>query len=295
MDRNLVRVDPRSGRSAEDGCPVIALADQPHVFARAADRYGGKTSNRPSGGAPHRLCLVIEHGGWTMENRLESQLEHVVEVARRLAAEDHIDGLLQRIVDLGEEEIEACDGVSLMLIGKGGRISTPAYSSPVARDSDLAQYEAGEGPCLESLRQHQTIIIEDLEAEPRWPRYREQALQLGVRSMLSIRLFLYEDSMGVLNFYSSRPSAFDRSAELYGEVFAAHAAIALKAAIVEGGLHQALESRDVIGQAKGIVMAGKGLSSREAFARLQCVSQAQNRPLRDVAVDVVRTGQLSGE
>jgi GAF domain-containing protein len=228
-----------------------------------------------------------------MENRLESQLEHVVEVARRLAAEDHIDGLLQRIVDVGEAEIEGCDGVSLMLIGKNGRISTPAFSSPVARDSDLAQYESDEGPCLESLREHQTIIIDDLQTELRWPTYREQALHLGVRSMLSIRLFLYEDSMGVLNFYSSRPHAFDRSAELYGEVFAAHAAIALKAAIVEGGLQQALLSRDLIGQAKGIVMAAEGLTSREAFARLQRTSQQQNHPLRDVAADVVRTGQLS--
>jgi GAF domain-containing protein len=229
-----------------------------------------------------------------MESRLESQLEHVACVARRLAAEDDIDGLLQRIVEVGEEEIEGCDGVSLMLIGRGGRITTPAFSSPIARDSDLAQYETGEGPCLESLREHQTVVIEDLETEPRWPRYREQALRLGIRSMLSIRLFLYEDSMGVLNFYSAQPHAFDRSAQLYGEVFAAHAAIALKAAIVEGGLHQALLTRDVIGQAKGIVMRGEGLSSHDAFARLQYVSQELNRPLRDLAADIVRTGEVPG-
>jgi GAF domain-containing protein len=264
------------------------------VFGRIVDSYRG-TMNGQSGRRSFSTRPGDRTWGWTMESRLESQLEHVADVARRLAAEDHIDSLLQRIVDVGEEEIEGCDGVSLMLIGKGGRISTPAFSSPVARDSDLAQYESDEGPCLESLREHQTVMIDDLETEPRWPMYREKALQLGVRSMLSIRLFLYEDSMGVLNFYSSLPHAFDRSAQLYGEVFAAHAAIALKAAIVEGGLQQALLSRDVIGQAKGIVMSAEGLSSRDAFARLQSVSQEQNRQLRDVAADVVRTGELSVE
>lgn len=230
-----------------------------------------------------------------MEDRAEDLLEHVADVARQLAAEEHIDALLQRIVDLGQEEIDHCDGVSLMLIGRGGRITTPAFSSLVARESDLAQYETGEGPCLESLREHETVIIDDLETEPRWPDYRELAMQLGVRSMLSIRLFLYEDSMGVLNFYSSTPHAFGRSAQLYGEVFGAHAAIALKAAIVQGGLHQAVTSRDVIGQAKGIVMARENLTSQDAFTRLQRLSNEQNRRLRDVAEDIVRTGRMPDE
>ncbi len=230
-----------------------------------------------------------------MEHEDLGLLEHVADVARRLAAEDHIDALLQRIVDIGQQEIEHCDGVSLMLIGRGGGVSTPAFSAQVARDSDLAQYETGEGPCLESLREHATVVIDDLATETRWPHYREQALELGVRSMLSIRLFLYEDSMGVLNFYSSRPQAFDRAAQLYGEVFGAHAAIALKAAIVEGGLHQALATRDVIGQAKGIIMATEGLGSQDAFTRLQRLSQQDNRPLRDVAADVTRTGRVPGQ
>ncbi len=219
-------------------------------------------------------------------------LEHVAGIARRLAAEEDLDGLLQRIVDLGEQEIDRCDGVSLMLIRKGGRVSTPAFSSPIARDSDLAQFATDQGPCLEAIREHQTIIIDDLQTEARWPEYRERALRLGVRSMLSIRLFVQEDTMGALDFYSLVPNAFGRTAQLYGQVFSSHAAIALKTAITETGLVAAVETRDTIGQAKGILMERHGLTAEAAFARLQQLSQDGNQQLRDLAEEVVRTGDI---
>ena len=222
----------------------------------------------------------------------DEALVHLAELSRRLAAEDHLDGLLQRIVDLGTEEIDRCDGVSMMLIGRGGAISTPAFSSIPARDSDLAQYATDEGPCLEAIREHEMVIIDDLRSEVRWPDYRQRALALGVRSMMGVRLFVTGDTIGALDFYSQQPHAFDRRAQLYGQVFASHAAIALKAAITETGLERALHSRDVIGQAKGILMERHRLSAWEAFERLRQLSQERNRPLREFAEELVRTGEL---
>jgi GAF domain-containing protein len=180
-----------------------------------------------------------------------------------------------------------------MLVRRGGAISSPAYSSEIAYRSDLAQYEADEGPCLEALREHVTVVIDDLEADDRWPAYRAAALPLGVRAMISFRLFVQQDSMGALDFYSSTPHAFGRRARALGQVFASHAAVAMKAAIAEVGLHAALESRDVIGQAKGILMARDGVTAAVAFDRLRTASQRRNVPLRALAADVAETGDLA--
>lgn len=220
-------------------------------------------------------------------------LEEVAGIARQLAAAPDLDALLQRICDLGQTHLGPCDGVSLMLIRRGGQIATPAYSSAIASENDQAQYATGDGPCLQSIREHQTITIEDLETEDRWPAYRDRALELGVRSMNSFRLFVEGDTMGALNFYATAPRAFDPRSELLGQVFASHAAVALKAAIAESGLEAALQTRDVIGQAKGVLMERLALTADDAFAMLKQRSQELNQPLRELAADVARTGVIA--
>lgn len=224
-----------------------------------------------------------------------SDLEAVAEIARRLADADSVDDLLQRIADLGERHLHECDGVSIMFVHRGGRISSPAFSSRVAYDSDQAQYLADEGPCLEALREHHTVVIDDLEDDTRWPEYRRLALALGVRSMISFRLFVREDTMGALDFYSRSPHAFGERSRTVGQVFASHAAVALKAAITEAGLEAALGSRDVIGQAKGVLMEREGLTAEEAFSRLRTTSQAVNRPIRELAAEIAETGVVPGD
>lgn len=219
-------------------------------------------------------------------------LERVAEIARSLAEAPDLDALLQRAVDLGVQHLARCDGVSLMLVQRGGRVTTPAFSTEVSRATDQAQYETDEGPCLTSMQTLRTVVIDDLVEEDRWPRFRERALALGVRSMASFRLFLGEDTMGALNFHASSPQAFGRHDLLLGEVFASHAAVALRAAITEAGLESALASRDRIGQAKGVIMSREGVTPQVAFDRLRELSARQNRPLRDVADEVARTGEV---
>jgi GAF domain-containing protein len=222
------------------------------------------------------------------ENEL---LEQLAEIAHRLSEADDLDELLQQIVDLGEDYLEGCDGASLMLIGKNRTISSPAYSSRVAYESDIAQYEADEGPCLDALRDHRVYMIDDLELELRWPDYRARALELGVRSMLSYRLYAKGRTYGALDFYSKRPHAYSPFSKVVGQVFASHAGVALKGAIAEAGLERAIETRDVIGQAKGILMERLGLTATDAFAELSKMSQDQNIPLREVAEHLAITGE----
>ena len=220
-------------------------------------------------------------------------LEGLASLARELADSGSLDETLQRVVDRAEEYLDACDGVSMMLIRSGRFISSPAYSSRVAYDSDLAQYSTGEGPCLGAIAEHKTIVIDDLEQEQRWPRYRERALQLGVRSMLSLQLFVSGETLGALDMYSKKPHAFDRRSVALGQVFASHASVAMKAAIEAAGLEQALESRDLIGQAKGIIMEGEQVTAGQALERLRELSTAREASIRKVAQQVVETGDVS--
>lgn len=221
----------------------------------------------------------------------EAALEEVAAIARRLAAADDLDETLQQVVDLAQDYIEHCDGASLMLV-TGGRVSIAASTHGDAFRADQAQQETGEGPCLTAQREHETIVIGDIEADDRWPSWRTEVTELGWRSMLGLRLFVAGDTLGALNLYSCRPDSFDRRSRALGQVFAAHAAIAMKAAASEAGLHQALESRGLIGQAKGVLMERERLTGQQAFDRLAQLSNDHNIKLRELARGIVETGEV---
>jgi GAF domain-containing protein len=224
---------------------------------------------------------------------VDTLLEQFAELSRDLASADTLDATLQRVVDRSAAYVARCHGVSMMFVRRK-RLSSPAYSSDVAYAHDIVQYETGEGPCLKALRKEEVVVIDDLEEDPRWPAYREKALGLGVRSTMSFRLFLEDDTLGALNFVSQEPGAFDRRNRHLGQVFAAHAAVAMRAALTDADLHEALDSRDVIGQAKGVLMARELLTSDQAFQRLREISNRENRKLRDVAKTIADTGDVPG-
>jgi GAF domain-containing protein len=154
------------------------------------------------------------------------------------------------------------------------------------------QYQAGEGPCLDAARHHQTVRSDDLRAEARWPRFARQATGLGVLSVLSFQLFAGDDSFGALNLYAADPAAFGQDSESTGLLLASHAALAMAAARTEAGLLTALDTREMIGQAKGILMERYKITGVQAFGLLVASSQGMNRKLRDVAEHLVATGEL---
>lgn len=117
-------------------------------------------------------------------------LRALAELAREFAEADTLDETLQRIVDRAESYLPHCHGASRMLIRSREDIATPAFSSETAHRSDLAQYEAGEGPCLGAICEQRTLVIDDLLEEERWPAWRERVRGLGISSMVSFRLFL---------------------------------------------------------------------------------------------------------
>ncbi len=224
----------------------------------------------------------------------ESALETVAQIARKLAAASTLDETLQRIVDLGVDYIDGCEGASISFI-RVRAVSTPVWSDRTALAADQAQYRHNQGPCLEALSAHETIVIEDIAGEQRWPKWREAVLDLNLRSSISFRLFLAsggEETFGSLNMFSPRAHAFDSHAQALGQVFASHAAVALKAAINEAGLEQAVRSRDVIGLAKGILMERHDVDAEEAFQMLRRTSNNRNIKMRTLAEQVTESGAV---
>jgi GAF domain-containing protein len=213
------------------------------------------------------------------------------EMARQLQAEPDPEAVMQRIVDAAVAEIPGATAAAITLLD-GGELRSPAHSSDVALRVGEAQRDTGQGPCVDTSREEVTLRSDDLRKDERWPEFASIAVEHGVLSILSIQLFVEKDSMGALNVYADAADAFDEEAENVGLLLASHAAIAMSASKVVSNLRIALQTRDVIGQAKGILMERYKLSSVQAFDLLVTASQRWHRKLRDVADELAETGEL---
>lgn len=150
----------------------------------------------------------------------------------------------------------------------------------------------GEGPRLEAITQRQDYVVDDLRLDHRWPVWGPKAADLGWRSILSIGLSDGRGMFGALNLYA-RTTAFFSSDDLsLGEVFGAHAAVALAGAREHESLLKAVDARHVIGQAQGILMERYNVDAEQAFNVLRRYSSHTNRKLRRVAEDIVTNRRL---
>lgn len=159
---------------------------------------------------------------------------------------------------------------------------------------DQAQHDTGEGPAMTSLQERRTVRVDDLAADPRWPRFAARATQLGVSSILAVHMSARREDLGVLTLYSHAAHAFDHDAVQIAQMFTAHAAAAMSTAQNVQHLTTALSNRDAIGQAKGILMERHKLSADQAFTVLTRASQNTNTKLADVAQHLIQTGLLLG-
>ncbi|MCW2539607.1 MAG: hypothetical protein JWN95_1332 [Frankiales bacterium] len=216
-------------------------------------------------------------------------------LARALQAQDSLPRTLDVICALAVQAIPGAEHAGIT-VRRGKDFTTPAASDDVPRVVDKIQYETGQGPCVDAIRQHETLSFDDVTTESSWPAFTVRlSAETNIRSMLSYRLFLREDTLGALNLYATRPNAFPENARSLGKTFAAHAAVAMQAARTEGQvvqLEQALVNSRRIGAAIGILMSRHVLTEEDAFTRLRVASQHTHRKLRDIADDVLLIGDL---
>ena len=170
-------------------------------------------------------------------------------------------------------------------------METPAFTDELALEVNRAQYEYGEGPCLQASSEGGVLRIEDVEAEPRWPRFAERAGSLGVGSMIACGLRAQPGFQAALNLHTQRPVVFNLAAAQTAEICAIHSSAALTKVAQAASLRLALVSRQRIGEATGILMERHRAGFDQCFEMLVRASQRLNVKLRVVAAYVVLTGQ----
>ncbi|RBY88665.1 GAF and ANTAR domain-containing protein [Blastococcus sp. TF02A-26] len=212
-------------------------------------------------------------------------------LAARSLQERHgdVEATLQVITESAVGVVPGVEEASISYVTGRQRIEARAATGDPPRELDEIQNRLGEGPCLDAVWTDSTVRIDDMRSEARWPRFAAAAVELGVLSAVSFQLFVEGDNLGALNLYSRQPAAFGEESEDVGLVFAAHAAVALAGARHETNLRTGMGNRDVIGQAKGMLMERYAISADRAFAVLARVSQQTNRRLLDVATELTVT------
>lgn len=214
------------------------------------------------------------------------------DLARELQQEQDTEAILTIIVHAALELIPHVAEASISLVTGRRTIESRAASGELPVKIDALQSEMGQGPCLEAAYDERVVRVPDMSTDKRWPGFAQAAYNLGARSMLSIQLFVEGDKLGALNLYGQDVDVFDDESEQIALLVAAHAAIAFSDAKEIAQLTQALDTRDLIGQAKGILMERFKITPQQAFLVLTKASSDSNIKLRDVAEHLASSGEI---
>jgi GAF domain-containing protein len=214
-------------------------------------------------------------------------------VARQLQ-EEHgdVEGTLQAITAAAVRIVPRAEECGISYVMGRSMVQPRAWSGDLPRQMDALQERLGQGPCLDAVWVEEVVRVDDVGDDDRWPAFAREASELGVGSMLCFQLFVVGDHLGAMNLYARTPGAFDEESQEIGLILAGHAAVALAGAEHEEHLRAGMDSRDLIGQAKGILMERHKLTAVHAFDVLAHASQELNRKLLDIAHEVTETGAL---
>jgi GAF domain-containing protein len=221
---------------------------------------------------------------------MDSTLAEFAGMAMDLREKPDVAETLSGIVAYAKDTLDA-NHVGLHVVSDNV-IETAASTDPVIELAADIQTELGEGPCLQAVWSHNTFLVHDTATDERWPSFGPKAAELGLRSMLCVRLFTSEQTLGALNLYSTEVREFDDDDISMAHVFGQHASVAFAGARQEEGLRQAIDARHLIGLAQGILMERFGLSADQSFAVLRRYSQENHLKLRAVATHIIETRRL---
>ena len=267
------RSQARQDRDEAQAARTIAAADREESMKR-----------RQADAPPTRLAMAF------------------ADLAEQLYDADNVDDVLLRIAEATVSTVAGCEMASVTLAERSG-YRTAASTDSAATAVDHAQYQAHEGPCLDAI--DAPMVYAQSFPDERWPTLASRPTESGVQSVLSYRLApasstTVDSGGGSLNSYGVTPDAFSDTAQEIGLILAAHASVAVRAVDERStlqnlgrDLQQALLSRDVIGQAKGILMERLKVTPEDAFDLLRRSSQQLNIKLREVARGLTETGEFA--
>jgi transcriptional regulator with GAF, ATPase, and Fis domain len=221
-------------------------------------------------------------------------IESVAAISRLITSEETVESTVARIADLSVIAIDGADlcGISLVM---GKKVRTMAVTDDIGLAIDELQIETGQGPCMSSIEEQATFYIPDMATDETWPDFSKKAAEAtGISSLLGFVLHVNQGALGALNVMSYQVGAFDDDAIAAGAVFAAQAGVALANALTHQKnekkveqLEEGIRTRQVIGEAVGIIMATRKVSAEKAFDILKAISQHTNVKLREVAAGLV--------
>jgi GAF domain-containing protein len=198
------------------------------------------------------------------------------------------DTVIAELAENAAVEVPGAQYAGVTVTRNAKQIDTPAATHKWPILLDEIQQLHREGPCLTAAWEEKTVHVANLETDTRFPLYRRDALeQTPIRSVMAFQLFIAGETMGALNVYAEQPHAFGPESRQIGLIFAAHSSVAWNAARRDEQFKRALASRDMIGQAKGMIMERYGVDAIQAFEVLRKLSQDANVPLVQVATELI--------
>ncbi|MEX5258425.1 GAF and ANTAR domain-containing protein [Kocuria sp. CPCC 205281] len=259
--------------------------------------------HRPSDGKTGEMALPLtDPADTTPPSREAGNTQGLGDLARQLSelvrtlqGEEEFETTLAAMVHAALELIPGAAAASISVAQARRTMTSRAASSDLAATIDRLQEEHGEGPCLDAAYAETIVRVPDFGHENRWPSFALGAAEAGARSMLCFQLYTDERDLGALNVYGVEADVFTDKSEEAGMMVAAHAAVAFADAQHIDRLPQALTTRDLIGQAKGILMERFKITAQQAFVVLTTVSSRSNLKLREVAEELAATGTFPGE
>lgn len=224
----------------------------------------------------------------------EGYVQTLEQLTGLLLEESSLAALLEQVLELTSRALTASAAVSVTAIDDEGAYVTVAATSQDAIDVDKMQYALDEGPCVDSLRTGREHHLRVLAEETRWPNFRDRAVDLGFRSVLSLPLLAGQVPVGALNVFAGEADGLAEVDVELARRIAAPAATTLanarayrQATRLAEQLQGALDGRAVIERAKGVLMATQRCSDDEAFGLLRQASQQRNVKLAVVAQQIL--------
>ena len=280
----------RAGQDREDGA-AHAEGERQRERAAADRRVAARDRARAA-------------AQWGPETYGPKLLTAFAPLARQLFGNDNLRDVLAEVLKFSVDAMAGCDSAGITLY-QHGRVVDTVTSDAIAAELDDLQFATGIGPAPDAMQGEHPVYVADLTTASRWPVLAATAGQVGMSSALCYGLYAHRPTqwtaLGAFDLYSSAPDGFSQDDREFGSILAAYLALAVATSQRhdevdrrESALHRGLSTRDIIGQAKGILMERERLSAGDAFDLLRRVSQRLNRKLSDVAQHLADTGELPG-
>lgn len=215
-------------------------------------------------------------------------------IRRLLLTAEKVDAAVELLAKAIKDSVPGTIGAGVSVLDSQGRRTSHGATDRVVEEADALQYELGEGPCLTAWAAEESILVDDVRTDDRWPRWSAAVQGLPIRSVVSAALVADKESVGALKVYAALPSAYTPATTRLLELFAAPAATLLShiqaselPRHISEDLHDALESRDMVNRACGILMQRHGFGYEQALEELIRLARLRRMTLAEASVELI--------